>query len=168
MMETAYHADTEDALNALMEKLYRNGYVWKGGAEPSISTDNVIYADEETHYLTIGSLDHYEMVADGDDGVTKLINVNLVDGVLKTVDIDGEDSPDIRPDYYKQNGKDLFDHFTEIMPTQGFRGFMIGNIFKYVTRYPAKNGVEDLRKARTYLDRLIEFEETKSDDGDDF
>lgn len=31
-----------------------------------------------------------------------------------------------------------------------------GNIIKYVTRYNDKNGVEDLKKARHYLDMLIE------------
>jgi hypothetical protein len=34
--------------------------------------------------------------------------------------------------------------------------FLEGNIIKYVYRYPSKGGVEALRKARTYLDWLIE------------
>lgn len=38
-------------------------------------------------------------------------------------------------------------------------GFCAGNVVKYVTRYKAKNGVEDLRKARHYLDLLIEIED---------
>ncbi len=29
---------------------------------------------------------------------------------------------------------------------------------KYVTRYTGKNGLEDLEKADTYLDRLADFE----------
>lgn len=37
-------------------------------------------------------------------------------------------------------------------------GFCIGNIIKYVSRYKQKNGVEDLYKARQYLDWLIEIE----------
>lgn len=32
------------------------------------------------------------------------------------------------------------------------------NVIKYVTRWRSKNGVEDLRKARHYLDMLIEEE----------
>lgn len=32
------------------------------------------------------------------------------------------------------------------------------NVIKYVTRWRSKNGVEDLRKARHYLDMLIEQE----------
>lgn len=35
-------------------------------------------------------------------------------------------------------------------------GFLEGNIVKYVTRWKQKGGVEDLRKARHYLDKLIE------------
>lgn len=34
-------------------------------------------------------------------------------------------------------------------------GFHEGNIIKYVARWKDKNGVEDLKKARWYLDRLI-------------
>tara|TARA_R110002153_G_scaffold32253_1_gene97709 strand:+ start:531 stop:776 length:246 start_codon:yes stop_codon:yes gene_type:complete len=30
------------------------------------------------------------------------------------------------------------------------------NIFKYLWRWPYKNGLEDLKKCRWYLDRLIE------------
>lgn len=65
-----------------------------------------------------------------------------------------------RPDYYKgKNGKDLFDVFEEEFPEEWTTGFYVLNLVKYVRRYKGKNGVEDLKKARTYLDRLIEFEE---------
>lgn len=37
-------------------------------------------------------------------------------------------------------------------------GFCVGNIIKYVVRYPYKNGKEDLLKARHYIDLLIESE----------
>lgn len=33
--------------------------------------------------------------------------------------------------------------------------FLEGNILKYLWRYKEKNGVEDLKKARVYLDKLI-------------
>jgi len=35
-----------------------------------------------------------------------------------------------------------------------------GNVLKYLLRHRAKNGVEDLKKARHYLDKLIENEES--------
>lgn len=37
-------------------------------------------------------------------------------------------------------------------------GFFDGNALKYIMRYKDKNGVEDLRKAIHYLERLIEME----------
>ena len=35
-------------------------------------------------------------------------------------------------------------------------GFCEGNIIKYVSRYKDKNGIEDLKKAKHYLEFLIE------------
>jgi uncharacterized protein DUF3310 len=42
-------------------------------------------------------------------------------------------------------------------------GFHAGNVVKYVSRYQHKNGLDDLRKAKWYIERLIEMEEGKSD-----
>ena len=36
-----------------------------------------------------------------------------------------------------------------------------GNVVKYVSRYRYKNGIEDLRKAKWYIDRLIYIEEQR-------
>lgn len=38
-------------------------------------------------------------------------------------------------------------------------GYFEGNIVKYVSRWRHKGGLDDLRKARHYLDKLIELEE---------
>lgn len=35
-------------------------------------------------------------------------------------------------------------------------GFCEGNVVKYITRYKSKNGLEDLKKAKHYIDMLIE------------
>lgn len=42
-------------------------------------------------------------------------------------------------------------------------GFFEGNIVKYVTRWRDKAGVDDLRKAKHYLEKLIELEIGKHD-----
>lgn len=39
--------------------------------------------------------------------------------------------------------------------------FMEGNVIKYCTRWRDKGGVQDLKKARHFLDMLIEFEEKR-------
>ena len=38
-------------------------------------------------------------------------------------------------------------------------GYFEGNIVKYVSRWKDKGGLDDLRKARHYLDKLIELRE---------
>ena len=37
-------------------------------------------------------------------------------------------------------------------------GYLAGNVIKYASRYEKKNGLEDLLKARHYIDKLIEEE----------
>jgi hypothetical protein len=37
-------------------------------------------------------------------------------------------------------------------------GYGVGNVIKYLCRYKTKGGVEDLNKARHYIDLLIEVE----------
>ncbi len=36
-------------------------------------------------------------------------------------------------------------------------GYFEGNVVKYMTRWKEKGGVEDLRKARHYIEKLIEL-----------
>lgn len=43
------------------------------------------------------------------------------------------------------------------MTREQFIGFLRGNAIKYLARCDDKGGVEDLKKARHYLDKLIEF-----------
>lgn len=38
-------------------------------------------------------------------------------------------------------------------------GFHLGNVMKYIFRHKEKNGIEDIKKARWYLDRYIKLEE---------
>ncbi|CAB4146400.1 SaV-like [uncultured Caudovirales phage] len=41
-------------------------------------------------------------------------------------------------------------------------GFLDGNALKYLVRFRDKGGVEDLKKARHYIDKLIEVENEKA------
>lgn len=45
-------------------------------------------------------------------------------------------------------------------------GYFEGNVIKYVSRWRKKNGIDDLRKARHYIEMLIELEirKDKTDD----
>lgn len=67
----------------------------------------------------------------------------------------------IEPDYYHNgtDGVDTIEMLYRTFPFEHFRGFMKGNVIKYITRYDRKNGQEDLKKAHTYLDRLRDYEQ---------
>lgn len=41
--------------------------------------------------------------------------------------------------------------------------YIEGNVIKYICRHKNKNGIEDLKKARHYIDLLIEMEERKDE-----
>lgn len=47
------------------------------------------------------------------------------------------------------------------MTHEEFVGFLRGNAIKYLARCGDKGGVEDLKKSRHYLERLIEFIESR-------
>jgi hypothetical protein len=62
----------------------------------------------------------------------------------------------INPNHYKGNGIECIEYMKERLNSEAFLGYLNGNVIKYTHRWQDKNGVEDLRKARWYLDRLIE------------
>jgi len=60
------------------------------------------------------------------------------------------------PAHYNKAGIETID-MIESVTGDGFEAYLQGNILKYVCRYRYKdNPVEDLGKARWYLNRLIE------------
>lgn len=66
-------------------------------------------------------------------------------------------TPDpIKPSHYHHGGLDVFTIMDKNMPHQ-LEGFFVGNVLKYVMRYEHKNGLEDLKKAKEYLEKLIEL-----------
>ena len=64
------------------------------------------------------------------------------------------------PIHYNKAGIETIDAI-EAVTTDGFKYYLQGNILKYIWRYEYKNGVEDLKKARWYLDKLIEVYDLK-------
>lgn len=66
----------------------------------------------------------------------------------------------------KQVGGEHYKNFA-IQPVEFIHknnlGFIVGNIIKYICRYKDKNGIEDLKKAKHYIDILIELESASID-----
>lgn len=68
----------------------------------------------------------------------------------------------VNPDHYKsKSGQELFDVFGDFFSEDELRGTMKSNVIKYVIRSEKKNGLEDLKKARNYLDMYIKSVEKK-------
>jgi len=60
-----------------------------------------------------------------------------------------------KPPHYNQAGIECLDAI-RAATNEGYEFYLQGNIIKYLWRYRYKNGVEDLNKAKFYLERLIE------------
>ena len=58
------------------------------------------------------------------------------------------------PPHYNQAGVECIDAI-RAATDEGYQYYLQGNIIKYLWRYRYKNGVQDLEKARWYLDKLI-------------
>lgn len=58
-------------------------------------------------------------------------------------------------DHYINMGIQPWDAMRAWMSPIEFQGFLRGNAIKYIARFRAKGGVQDLRKAMHYLETLI-------------
>ena len=60
------------------------------------------------------------------------------------------------PPHYNQNKIETIDIILDITKNlPGDQGYLAGNIIKYMSRYHFKNGAEDVKKARWYINKLI-------------
>jgi hypothetical protein len=64
------------------------------------------------------------------------------------------------PKHYCEGGIETIDFIKAKMTKEEFRGYLKGNILKYVSRANFKGkAVEDFKKAKWYMDYLVIFEE---------
>ena len=90
---------------------------------------------------------HYDVIYEDE---IQTINAEAI------TDVDTSDNP-VNPSHYKKGDFEVIDVIK--VATEGASGIEAvcqGNIIKYVMRYREKNGVTDLKKARWYLDYLID------------
>lgn len=60
-----------------------------------------------------------------------------------------------RPKHYQRGGIETIDYIKATLGSEGAISYMIGNGLKYLSRFKDKDGVQDLKKARQYLDWAI-------------
>ena len=67
------------------------------------------------------------------------------------------------PKHYNQGGIECIDAFkAATVGKRGIEAVCVANVIKYLWRYEEKNGIEDIRKAKWYIERLLmELEESQ-------
>ena len=69
-----------------------------------------------------------------------------------------------QPEHYTASSIECIEAIEAQLSPEEYKGFLKGNVAKYVWREKKKGGTESLKKARWYLDRLIALEQTKDDE----
>lgn len=61
------------------------------------------------------------------------------------------------PPHYNQGNIECIDAIKSAsVGLDGYEGYLTGNVIKYMWRWKHKSGVQDLKKANWYLNKLIE------------
>ena len=117
----------------------------------------------------------------GEDPVSKTPRTDALSAFKTTVDVsseckDGvcpvpwavkEEAPAIQPDvvnhppHYLDGAIECIEAIEAQQTLEEFRGYLKGNIAKYLWREKHKGGTESLKKAQWYLDRLIQLDEAQ-------
>lgn len=62
------------------------------------------------------------------------------------------------PSHYETGKFECIDVMIETQGVEAVKAFCLCNAFKYLYRHNGKNGVEDIKKARWYIDKYLELE----------
>ena len=68
------------------------------------------------------------------------------------------------PSHYADKGIEVIDYIRDTLTKEGFTEYCGGNVLKYVSRWRHKGGVEDLEKAKVYLEWMIESARKEQDE----
>lgn len=62
------------------------------------------------------------------------------------------------PSHYETGKFECIDVMIETQGVEAVKNFCLCNAFKYLYRHNGKNGVEDIKKAKWYIDKYLELE----------
>ncbi len=79
-------------------------------------------------------------------------------GLFYTVDKKQQFDEVNKPQHYADRKYEVIDVIEDSVSQTEFKGFLRGNVIKYIMRYDKKGGVQDLEKSNWYLQKLIEVE----------
>jgi hypothetical protein len=148
--QNAGKLDGIDQLSAITDKLRLAAY------DPSLDRTNKINAarPDSKPFLQFSEQLNAELRAGTTNKQVDQLKANIAAKSDFSLAGPSASSKQVGGDHYK----DLPIQPVEYCQRNGL-GFCESSVVKYVSRYKAKNGVEDLRKARHFLDLLIEMRE---------
>ena len=100
----------------------------------------------------------------------KLMGYEVIDDTPTIAETAAKRSEDAKPDpvnrpaHYTSGGIECIDAMQAAFGVEAVKDFCLCNAFKYLWRHRNKNGVEDLKKCRWYLNRMIREMEVEDDD----
>lgn len=95
-----------------------------------------------------------------------MVACHRLDDCVEHKDLDWGDKEDIvnSPSHYNSGGIECIEAIEQSMTEEAFKGYLKGNVQKYMWRYEMKGKpAEDLKKARWYLNKLIEVQEAEDE-----
>ena len=97
------------------------------------------------------------------DHVYKNNEARLDGSHLKDAEVNIEPDMVNHPKHYTQGGIECIDALkAATVGKRGIEAVCVANVIKYLWRYEEKNGIEDVRKAKFYIERLLkELEESQ-------
>lgn len=100
----------------------------------------------------------------GDDIVEKIDNDTYhISGKFKIKFKPVEVNMVDKPSHYNQGKVECIDAIeSAVINKSGVESVCVANVFKYLWRYESKNGLEDVKKAQWYINRLVELMELKN------
>lgn len=119
----------------------------------------------------VSELNYPMLVLDSGFGVLSGIHVDHIDAI-RLLDRRGrkQESKEMvdHPSHYQSKtgleAWDVIEAFTSDL--NGVEAFDTGNVLKYMCRWKGKNGLEDLKKAKRYLEHLIDHVENSKKEND--
>ncbi len=135
------------------DKIIRVDCAWGDMPLESVWVVSAIANDAEIHVSGHEGISwlskNFELVEDsvGNGNKEKSVTKQIVDNVNS-------------PNHYTSQVIECIVAMEAMLSPEEFIGYLRGNIFKYQWRYKQKNGLEDLKKAQWYQNKLIEKEDS--------
>lgn len=87
-----------------------------------------------------------------------------IEKAVNTIEDLEEDDIVNHPGHYETGKFECIEVMQEALGADAVKNFCVCNAFKYLYRHKRKNGLEDIKKAKWYIDKLLELSEENIDD----